>query len=96
MPPTTNECCDWCYGPLTEADLASPLGKALGSAEAAACARCVARRDVLRPPDSLHPADVELTGPEAWHLAVAAFLAPEHETRSASRSVLRRVAGYDH
>lgn len=93
MPPTTDDRCDWCHGPLTEADLVSPLGQALGAAEAGACSGCVSAGNVLRPPDSLYPDDVELSGPDAWHLAVATLLPCQGEASTAT-SVLRRTAGY--
>jgi len=70
------------------------LGQALGQAEAAACAGCVAARVVLRTPDSLYESGVSLSGEEAWALAVAAVLCDD-ESLDRSTSVLRRVAGYE-
>lgn len=95
VPPTIEDRCDWCYGPLTDDDLTTPLGQALGAAEAAACGACAARGDVRRPPDSLHPADVEVAGRDAWALAVGALLSSEPALASSSAAVLRRVAGYE-
>lgn len=84
VPPTVEDRCDWCYGPLTNDDLTTPLGQALGVAETAACRARVARGDVLRPPDSLHPADVEVAGRDAWALTVGALLSPEPSAASSS------------
>ena len=94
MPSTIDDRCDWCYGPLEEADLVSPLGDALGSVEAAVCADCAGHQSMLVPPDSLYPADVELSGSEAWKLAIAAFLNSDSGDQELAKLVLRRVAGY--
>jgi hypothetical protein len=96
VPPTIDDRCDWCYGPLAESDLQSVLGQALGQIEAAACAGCVAARVVLRPPDSLNESDVSLSGEDAWALAVAGGLCDaDNDSIQRSTYVLRRVAGYE-
>ena len=94
VPPTPADRCDWCYGPLTEADIGSALGRVLGQAEAAACSACVAARLILRTPDSLDPSDVLLTGEDAWAIAVSAVLCDGRDVERRSTAVLRRVAGY--
>ena len=95
MAPTTVDNCSWCYGPLTEHDLTTPLGLALGAANAGACQSCVESASVLRPPDSVEPARVTLSGPVAWRLAVASLLESAHDVDSPAAVILRRIAGVD-
>ena len=95
MPLTTDDPCDWCYGPLTEGDLNSRLGRALGGAEAGACADCVKARLVVRPPDSLEVKPTEVPGEVAWAVAVLAALSDEEASDEPAALTLRLVAGYE-
>lgn len=94
MVTTTEDVCDWCYGPLTVDDLGTPLGQAFAAIDAGACATCVAARRVLQPPDSLNEAEAHLSGAAVWRLAVRSLLSGSDEEAAAS-DALRQVVGYE-
>lgn len=86
--------CDWCYGPLSEDDHTTALGRALALIEAGACEPCVRAGRVLSPPDSLHPNHARLQGDVAWRLAVRSLVGGAGDEAMAA-DTLRQVAGYD-